>query len=87
MDPTKMEAKYSGPSRSGICVCGHSWESHHRMIVMNKEYYETTQEGYVLGECCFYGFNEAGGLMPDDNGEWHPHCFGYRDSLDTTSNQ
>jgi|TARA_R110000868_G_scaffold77870_1_gene222658 hypothetical protein len=49
------------------------------MIVMNKEYIEETQEGYVLGECCFYGFNAAGGLMPDGHGEWIEHCSGYRD--------
>ena len=71
--------QYSGPDRSGICVCGHSWDRHHRMIVMNKEYIEETQEGYVLGECTFHGFNEAGGMMQDENDEWVPHCSGYRD--------
>lgn len=49
------------------------------MIVMNKEYIEDTQEGYVLGECTFHGFNEDGGMMQDENDEWVPHCSGYRD--------
>ena len=69
--------RYSGPNRSGICVCGHSWESHHLGMVMNLEYYEQTKEPYLPQECEVFGFNELGGL--DADGE--PHCFGYVDSL------
>jgi hypothetical protein len=77
-----LEPIYSGPNRSGICICGHSWENHHLSLVMRIEYIEETKEGYKPGECCFYGHNETGGLMLDKNDEWVPHCFGYRDKLD-----
>ena len=68
--------RYSGPDRTGICTCGHSWEDHHLGIVMNQDYYDATKEAYVPQECEFFGFNESGGL--DENGE--PHCFTYKDS-------
>ena len=77
-----MERRYSGPGRSGICVCGHGWEQHHLCLVMNKEYIEATGEGYIVCECEAYGFNEAGGLQCVD-GWWVEHCSGYRDSLTT----
>ena len=74
--------RYSGSERSGICVCGHSWEEHHLGMVMQAAYIEQTKEGYIPQECEYYGFNEAGGLMPDANGEWINHCGSYIDQLD-----
>lgn len=72
----KYEPRYSGPNRSGICICGHSWESHHLGIVMNSEYAEATNEAYVPQECEFFGFNEMGGLDAEGN----KHCSSYKDS-------
>lgn len=59
---SKYTARYSGPNRSGVCVCGHSWEKHHLSCVMNREYAEATGESYVPQECEAFGFNERGGL-------------------------
>lgn len=71
--------RYSGPNRSGICICGHRWDEHHLLIVMRKEYIKATGEGYIPQECEHFGVNEAGGLMPVA-GEWVPHCRGYMDT-------
>ena len=68
---------YSGPNRSGICKCGHSWRTHHLSIVAKKEYHEATGEGYMPDECLAFGCNEMGGLDREGN----VHCFGYEDSL------
>lgn len=76
------EPRYSGPNRSGICVCGHPWDEHHLGIVMNNEYYDATHEAYVPEECEHYGFNEMGGRMPTSNGRWVNHCQSYRDSME-----
>lgn len=65
---------YSGEGRTGICICGHSWEDHH--LGMRMQGNDETKEGYVPQECEFYGTNEDGGLDADGN----DHCFGYRDS-------
>ena len=72
-------ARYSGPNRSGICKCGHSWEDHHLGMIMNPDYIETEggPEIYLPQECEHYGFNEDGGK--DANG--NPHCDNYEDSL------
>ncbi len=69
--------RYSGPNRSGICRCGHSWEDHHLCMVMNKAYADDTGEGYVPCECEFFGSNEDGGLDAEGN----DHCSSYLDSL------
>ena len=69
--------RYSGPNRSGMCVCGHSWEDHHLGMVMNSDYFEATKEAYIAQECEFYGFNEMGGLDPEGN----DHCHSYKDTL------
>lgn len=69
------EPRYSGPNRSGICKCGHSWEDHHLGIVMNEDFYNQTHEGYVPQECEFFGFNEMGGLDIEGN----EHCSRYED--------
>ena len=78
----EYEARYSGPNRSGTCICGHSWEHHHLGLVMRQSYVDATGEGYIPGECLHYGFNEEGGLMPDPEGGpyWVNHCHGYIDS-------
>ena len=73
---TDANRRYSGPGRTGICVCGHSWEDHHLGFVMNPGYFAATKEGYVPQECEFYGCNEMGGLDKHGN----PHCDGYKDS-------
>lgn len=75
MGEPRWEPRYSGPKKSGICVCGHSWEDHHLGIVMNSDYARETQEGYIPQECEFFGFNESGGL--DDKGNYH--CGSYKD--------
>jgi len=72
-------ARYSGPNRSGLCICGHSWKAHHLGIVMRESALHTDggPEGYIPQECEFYGCNEMGGLDRDGN----EHCFGYIDTL------
>jgi len=78
----KYTPRYSGPGKSGICKCGHSWEDHHCGIVLNEEYYRATGEVFVPQECEFYGCNELGGCMPNpDNSEgaWVLHCETYED--------
>lgn len=73
--------RYSGPGRTGMCVCGHRWDEHHLMMVMRQEYLDETGEAYVPGACEAHGFNELEGLMRDgDSEEWVEHCFRYRDT-------
>jgi hypothetical protein len=67
--------RYSGPDRSGICVCGHSWKDHHLGCVLNPDYIKATGEAYIPGECEFYGWNETGGLDAEGN----LHCGSYVD--------
>jgi hypothetical protein len=67
--------RYSGPGKSGVCVCGHDASDHHGGIVMNQDYYAQTGEGRVPGGCEFYNCNEGEGL----DGEGRPHCFDYQD--------
>lgn len=76
------KARYSGPGRSGICVCGHKWDDHHLGMVARKEYVDDTGEAYIAQECEYFGCNEMGGYDEDGN----PHCFGYKDSLDIPEN-
>jgi len=73
--------RYSGPNRSGICVCGCSWDAHHLGWVMRQDYMDQTKEIYIPQECTAFGFNEVGG-MKFVNGEWVDHCHGYLDTLD-----
>ena len=70
--------RYSGPDRSGICKCGHSWEDHHLGMVMQLKYIEETKEFYIPQECEHFGCNEMGGLDAEGN----EHCGSYVDSLD-----
>lgn len=71
---------YSGPGRSGICVCGCSWKDHHLCVVMNEDYFRQTGEEYSPGECEHYGFNELGGKkLNEATGQWENHCHGYCD--------
>lgn len=87
---TYKDRKYSGPGRTGICVCGHGWEEHHISCVMNEDYYNATKEGSFPDECTYYGFNEKGGMKPikrkggkktDEDGgyDWIYHCGQYVD--------
>lgn len=69
------ERFYSGPGKSGICKCGHSWKIHHLCIKVNPEAIEESHEGYLPGPCLYYGSNECEGYGP--NGE--DHCWGYED--------
>jgi hypothetical protein len=71
--------RYSGPNRSGVCVCGHSWEDHHLGCVMNVDYANATGESYVPDECNFYGCNEVGGMQYVVE-QWVDHCHRYVDS-------
>ena len=75
------KARYSGPNRSGVCVCGHKWDRHHLGIIANIAYLWTEDagpEGYLPQECEHYGFNEMGGCDAEGN----VHCFGYKDSME-----
>jgi hypothetical protein len=76
---SEFKPRYSGPNRSGICVCGHSWEEHHLGAALNFEYVKQTGETYVPEECEFFGCNETSGLMLVDD-RWVDHCHYYRDS-------
>ena len=76
------KALYTGPNRSGLCVCGHAWDRHH--LCMRMREYETedgTKEAYVPCECEAYGANENSGL--DRKGNYH--CFGYVDAKEKTN--
>jgi hypothetical protein len=77
----KYNPRYSGPNRSGICTCGHSWDEHHLCMVMRQDYHDQTQESYIPDECCYYGCNEVGGMKYNkETKEWEDHCHGYVDS-------
>lgn len=69
------ERRYSGPNRSGICVCGHRWDQHHLSLILKPGAAEELGEGYIPGECLAYGSNEMGGLQWVD-GELVEHCMG-----------
>ena len=69
-------AIYSGPNRSGVCVCGHKWDQHHLGVVMRQVMTDGGEELYIPQECEAYGVNEDGGKDADGN----PHCDGYRDA-------
>lgn len=68
-----LPRRYSGLGRTGVCVCGHKWENHHLMMKFREL---ENGEGYVPGECEFYGCNEASGLDAEGN----EHCWSYRDA-------
>ena len=78
----KRKPLYSGPGKTGICKCGHSWQRHHLGLVARQEYLDQTHEGYIPQECEYYGRNEMGGMMEDEEGNLVVHCFSYRDSGD-----
>lgn len=60
---------------SGACMCGHSYEDHHLVMVLNPEACAVLGP-YLPEECEFFGSNEDGGL--DENGA--EHCTRYIDS-------
>lgn len=76
---TAKPAVYSGPGRTGRCICGHSWEDHHLGMIMNEEWSAPRSNGvveiYLPQECEYYGSNEDGGLDADGK----DHCHRYRD--------
>lgn len=74
------EPRYSGPGKSGICVCGCRWQDHHLGCIMNHQYAEETGECYFPEECCKFGFNEMGGKQYNrETKEWEDHCHCYED--------
>jgi hypothetical protein len=82
------EPRYSGPNRSGICVCGCPWHIHHLGVVMNRDYWLATGEEYVPQECDAFGFNETGGMKYNKEiEEWEDHCHGYEDSKKVLDNE
>ena len=75
------QPKYSGPNKSGVCICGCKWDEHHMMLVMRQEYIDETGEAYILGACEAYGFNEVEGKKyNEETGFWEQHCSGYKDT-------
>lgn len=78
MTEKQWSPRYSGPNRSGVCKCGHSWDDHHLGVVMNEDYLRDTQEAYLPEECEYHGCNEMGGLDEDGN----DHCHRYVDEMD-----
>jgi hypothetical protein len=77
------EPRYSGPNRSGVCICGCPWDAHHLGMVMNVEYAAETGEAYVPDECDRFGCNEVGGMKFNKHtGLWEDHCHRYRDTLE-----
>lgn len=76
---TEWKPRYSGPNRSGVCVCGHAWDEHHLGCVMNSAYTKQTGEYYIPEECEHFGSNECGGKERLPDGRWIAHCNSYRD--------
>lgn len=79
----RRDAVYSGPGKSGICVCGCSWNDHHLGMVLRLGRVLTKQgtyEHYIAQECDRFGFNEYGGLKYNEETEkWETHCHAYKD--------
>src|ERR1700678_2368681 len=71
--------RYSGPNRSGICICGCGWELHHLHSVMNTDYATETGETYFPDECNAFGSNQFGGMKLVGS-EWVDHCHQYKDT-------
>ena len=55
---------------SALCVCGHRLDDHHIVY--------WSGGAVSADECEFYGFNETGGAMQDENGNWVEHCNRFR---------
>lgn len=73
---------YSGPGKTGMCVCGHRWDQHHLHIIMDCAIMDARKEGYIIGQCLAHGHNEAAGMMWNDEDEMVDHCHEYRDTGD-----
>jgi hypothetical protein len=52
-----------------LCVCGHTLEDHHL------SHFAHAGGAVIAEECEFYGFNEFGGMIQDENGYWIRHCY------------
>lgn len=62
------------PDDEPVCVCGHYELDHHVSWFPN---------GYKLvEECEFYGWNEHGGGMQEEDGKWVEHCHRFRKKED-----
>jgi hypothetical protein len=57
-----------------MCICGHDFNDHHGMMVMNPEAAKILGPRFA-GACEHYGPNEMEGLDRDGN----EHCFSYQD--------
>ncbi len=83
----RRNAQYSGPGKTGVCLCGCSWEDHHLGMVMRLGSILTKQgtyEYYIPQECDKYGFNEKGGQKFNEETQmWEEHCNAYVDCGDT----
>jgi hypothetical protein len=55
-----------GINDDALCTCGHTLEDHHRWWLQGG--------GSFADECEFYGFNEIGGMMLNEEGKWVDHC-------------
>ena len=82
-DSERRDAIYSGPGKSGICICGCPWDEHHLGMVVRLGSTLTkqgTREYHIPQECDAFGCNETGGMKYNEaDGEWEDHCFGYKD--------
>ena len=59
-----------------LCICGHELHEHHRSWLWGGH--------LLLEECEYYGSNETGGAMQNDDGQWVDHC--QRFTLDREAN-
>jgi hypothetical protein len=65
---------------SGVCLCGHSYHSHHCCCVADPEVAKVIGD-VVPDVCCAFGSNELEGRDEDGN----DHCWGFcdKDNPDT----
>lgn len=57
-------------ANEALCVCGHEAQDHHQSFLPS---------GYMLiEECEYYGWNEQGGAMQNDDGHWVAHCMKFK---------
>lgn len=53
-----------------MCVCGHELVDHHRSWFPGG--------GLLTEECEYFGFNETGGEMKNEEGHWVDHCMKFK---------
>lgn len=59
-----------------MCVCGHYEADHHRSWFAVTKY--TPNGGQLIEECEYYGWNESGGMMRNEEGRWQEHCYKFK---------